>query len=114
MRKPALVLLALALGFALPACRSSGDVAVPGSPEPTVRAPDRVLFQIAARDWQSPDAVLAELRSSIDNIRATWPSVNIIDLIPIVGGAGGGARFDPIRPPTGGRASLMYPGRSGA
>jgi hypothetical protein len=199
MRKPAAILLALALGIALPACRSSGVAAVSGSPEPTASPsptpatgntpsptsipdessppppgrsrctlalgmsvtanwfldgafetlpgiedprweliwasghdmilyadpnslpysqtplspcavdPDRVLFQIAARDWQSPDAVLAELRSSIDNIRATWPSANVIELIPIVGGPGGGPCFDPVRPDKGVLASMMYP-----
>lgn len=56
---------------------------------PCVEEPDRVLFQIAAADWSSPE--LADLlRASLENIRATWPTVEVIDVIPIVGGPSGG------------------------
>jgi hypothetical protein len=71
--------------------------------------PDRVLFQIAARDWQDPDAVLTELRASIDNIRAAWPSVDTVELIPIVGGPGSGPCYDPDVPDKGVLASFMNP-----
>jgi hypothetical protein len=71
--------------------------------------PDRVLFQIAARDWQAPDAVLADLRASLDNIRATWPSVEAVELIPIVGGPGSEACYDPDVPDKGVLASFMNP-----
>jgi hypothetical protein len=71
--------------------------------------PDRVLFQIAARDWQFPDAVLDELRSSVENIRAAWPSVQVVELIPIVGGPGGRPCGDPTHPDKGVLASMMYP-----
>jgi hypothetical protein len=71
--------------------------------------PDRVLFQIAARDWEASDAVLTELRASIDNIRAAWPSVETIELIPIVGGPGSGPCYDPDVPDKGVLASFMNP-----
>jgi hypothetical protein len=73
------------------------------------REPDRVVFQIAARDFASPDAVVAELRSSIDNIRAAWPTVDLIELIPIVGGPGGEPCSDPDVPDKGVHATIMYP-----
>jgi hypothetical protein len=71
--------------------------------------PDRALFQIAARDWQFPDAVVAELRASIENIRAAWPSVEVVELIPIVGGPGGEPCDDATHPDKGVLASMMYP-----
>lgn len=57
---------------------------------PCGREPDRVLFQVAARGWRSRSAedVAAALRTSIENIRATWPSATTIELIPVVGGPG--------------------------
>jgi hypothetical protein len=70
----------------------------PGTPafarapaSPCGREPDRVLFQVAARGWRGrpPEDVAAALQASIDNIRTTWPSVETIELIPIVGGPGG-------------------------
>lgn len=71
--------------------------------------PDRVLFQVAALDWHSPDTVVTELAATIENIRATWPSVRVIELIPIVGGPDGGPCLDPDRPDKGVVASFMYP-----
>jgi hypothetical protein len=53
--------------------------------------------------------VIAELRSSIDNIRAAWPTVELIELIPIVGGPGGEPCSDPDAPDKGVQASFMYP-----
>jgi hypothetical protein len=76
---------------------------------PCAEEPDRVLFQVAARDWQVPDAVTQELQRSVDNIRATWPSVEVIELIPIVGGPGGGQCPDPRVPNKGVQAALMNP-----
>jgi hypothetical protein len=88
------------------------DPAEPGWNEPVFspcgRDPDRVVFQVAAKDWQtqSEDEVAALLVQSIDNIRAKWPTAGLIELIPIVGGpdaqpcpAGAGFVF----------ASQMYP-----
>jgi len=50
--------------------------------------PDRVVFQVAALGWRSRpvEDVVAALQASIANIRATWPSAEVIELIPIVGG----------------------------
>ncbi len=76
---------------------------------PCADPPDRVLFQIAAFDWQDPVSVEAELRSSIDNIRATWPTLRTIELIPIVGGPGGRPCDDPRAPDKGILASYMNP-----
>lgn len=50
--------------------------------------PDRVVFQVAALGWRSRpvEDVVAALQAVIANIRATWPSAEVIELIPIVGG----------------------------
>jgi hypothetical protein len=91
--------------YADPGARPYSDA--PASP--CGEDPDRVLFQIAAFDWRSPGAVIAELGASIDNIRAAWPTVRVIELIPIVGGPGGGPCPDPVRPDRDVDASFMNP-----
>lgn len=50
--------------------------------------PDRVVFQVAALGWRSRpvEDVIAAIDASIANIRATWPTVEVVELIPIVGG----------------------------
>jgi hypothetical protein len=91
--------------YADPGARPYSDA--PASP--CGEDPDRVLFQIAAFDWRSPGAVIAELGASIDNIRAVWPTVRVIELIPIVGGPGSGPCHDPDVPDKGVQASFMNP-----
>jgi hypothetical protein len=81
---------------------------------PCGEEPDRAVFQVAARDWQTPDTVVAELRATIANIRATWPTVGVIELIPIVGGPGSGPCSDPDVPDKGVLASYMNPPVVGA
>lgn len=56
-----------------------------------VSPPDRALFQVAARGWRVRPAeeTVSELETVIANIRAAWPTVEVIELIPIVGGPGG-------------------------
>ena len=76
---------------------------------PCAVEPDRVLYQVAALRWDAPDAVAAALEQTIENIRAAWPSVEVIELIPIVGGPGGTACGDPDRPDKGVVASHMNP-----
>lgn len=55
---------------------------------PCAEEPDRVLFQIAAVDWTAP-GLADQLRASIENIRATWPTVEVVEVVPIVGGPSG-------------------------
>ncbi len=68
------------------------DPSEPGFSEPLFspcdRDPDRILFQVAAKDWRTlPQAqVVADLEASIANMRARWPTVRVVELIPIVGG----------------------------
>jgi hypothetical protein len=52
------------------------------------RPPDRVVFQVVAAGWRSRpvEDQVGDLQASIANIRATWPSVEVIELIPVVGG----------------------------
>ena len=78
--------------------------------------PDRVVFQVAARGWQhrSNDELLAAIRSTIANIQATWPTVEVVELIPIVGGPDAApceAASQPGRPVD---ASLMNPAMTAA
>ncbi len=56
-----------------------------------VRPPDRAIFQVAARRWrnQPTEETVSELKTVIANIRAAWPTVEVVELIPIVGGPGG-------------------------
>lgn len=51
-------------------------------------APTRAVYQLAYLGFrQTSDAtILAALNATLVNIRATWPSVVEVDLIPIVGG----------------------------
>jgi hypothetical protein len=64
----------------------------PGFSEPIFspcgRDPDRILFQVAAKDWRTlgPNQVVADLEASIANMRAHWPTASVVELIPIVGG----------------------------
>ena len=57
---------------------------------PCGKEPDRILFQLAAKQWraQSTDEIVAAVRTSIGNIRAVWPTAEVVELIPIVGGPG--------------------------
>lgn len=92
----------------------SNPAAEPYSSEPIspcAEEPDRVLFQIAAIDWTAPG--LADLlRASLENIRATWPTVEVVEMIPIVGGPSGepcrgGDDKNGVTPTV--AASLMHP-----
>lgn len=73
--------------------------------------PDRALFQVAALGWEHhpADEVVAAIRSSIDNIRATWPTVDVVELIPIVGGPDGQPCEATTQPGRIVDASLMNP-----
>jgi hypothetical protein len=50
--------------------------------------PDRVVFQVAALGWRIRplEDIVGDIRASIDNIRARWPTVRLVELVPIVGG----------------------------
>ena len=102
-----------------------GDVSVWANPEaqpyhrtpisPCEAQPDRALFQVAALRWRnhSSEEMASELQTATANIRATWPSVEVIELIPIVGGPGGQPCEATSQPGRTVDASLMNPVMNG-
>ena len=65
-------------------------------------------------DHHPADEVVAAIRSSIDNIRATWPTVDVVELIPIVGGPGSQPCEATTQPGRIVDASLMNPAMNAA
>jgi hypothetical protein len=53
--------------------------------------PNRIVYQVAAKGWRNfaEGEIAAALEHSIDNIREHWPTAEVVELIPVVGGPGG-------------------------
>lgn len=55
---------------------------------PCDEGPDRAVFQLAARGWQARpvEEIIDALEATLLNIRTAWPTVERIELVPVVGG----------------------------